>query len=106
MLTTLTKGLLLAALAIGFSAPARAEPCERVVAAELERLRIGPERVANIVYQRRIRTSRNRVHVVGYEAWVDLAECRGSLVVDLSRRCRVRPVYTRGECRLPGVPAY
>lgn len=90
----------------GIWSPASAEPCERTVAAELERLQIAPERVQDIVYQRRIRTSRNGAHVVGYEAWVDLSDCRGSLVIDMSRRCRVKQVYTRGECRVLGVPAY
>jgi len=90
----------------GLSAPAVAAPCEKTVAAQLERLQIDPDNVRDIAYQRRIRTSRNGAHIVGYEAWVGLANCRGSLVIGMSRRCRVKQVYSRGDCRVPGVPAY
>ena len=106
MVKTLSKTLLLAVLVGGISGPAHAEPCENAVAAQLEQLQIAPAEVAGITYQRRIRTSRNGAHVVGYEAWVDLAACRGSLVVDFGRRCRIKQLYTRGECRVPGVAAF
>ena len=109
MIVKLSAGALAGAVFMalaGASAPAHAEPCEKTVAAELERLQVAPERIEGIVYQRRIRTSRNGAHVVGYEAWVDLAGCQGSLVIDMSRRCRVKQAYTRGDCRVTGVPAY
>ena len=41
--------------------------------------------------------------VVEYNAWVDLKSCRGKMVVRLYRNCRVIAVYTRDECRVPGV---
>lgn len=35
-----------------------------------------------------------------------LTSCSGWLVVNLSKMCHVRSVYSIGDCRLPGVPAY
>ncbi len=37
--------------------------------------------------------------------WVDLADCQGYLVVDMTPRCRVRQVFTEGACAVPGVPS-
>lgn len=39
--------------------------------------------------------------IVGWRAWVDLRGCDGWLVIELSGQCRVRQVYTRGDCALP-----
>ncbi len=39
----------------------------------------------------------------GTDVWVRLRSCQGALVIDLTRACRVRQVYTRGACRLPGI---
>ena len=39
---------------------------------------------------------------IGYEAWVSLSSCKGNLVIKLSKRCRIREVYGRGECKLGG----
>ena len=39
----------------------------------------------------------------GTDVWVRLQSCQGALVIDLTRACRVRQVYTRGGCRLPGI---
>ena len=44
--------------------------------------------------------------VISYNAWVNLKSCAGSLNVMLHPGCWVEQVYTRGECRLPGVPHY
>ncbi len=30
-------------------------------------------------------------------------DAQGALVIDLTQACRVRQVYTRGACRLPGI---
>ncbi len=39
----------------------------------------------------------------GTDVWVRLQSCQGALVIDLTLACRVRQVYTRGACRLPGI---
>ncbi len=44
--------------------------------------------------------------VLGFDAWVRFKGCTGALVIDLERDCRVRQVYTRGQCRVPGVKAF
>ena len=34
-------------------------------------------------------------------AWVDLTTCEGYVVFDMRDTCRVRRVFTRGDCQLP-----
>ena len=41
-----------------------------------------------------------------YQAFVSFSHCKGNLVIDLDRAGHVRQVYTRGDCRVDGVPAY
>ena len=36
-----------------------------------------------------------------FRAWVDLTSCEGYVVFDMRDTCRVRRVFTQGDCRLP-----
>lgn len=42
----------------------------------------------------------------GTDVWIRLQSCEGAVVIDLGRTCRVRQVYTRGACRLPGIKSF
>ena len=86
------------------SAPADAarNPCEATVAERLERLNVDPSDIRRIDYVPVRRFSRDNTRVIGFEAWVSLRSCRGNLVVNMSRHCRIRQVYGRGECELRG----
>ena len=42
----------------------------------------------------------------GVTAWVNLNFCKGSIVIDLNKRCRISQTWTRGECRVPGVKSF
>ena len=44
--------------------------------------------------------------VTGYEGWFRLTGCSGYLVVTANRYCQISQAYTRGDCAVPGVPAY
>ena len=100
-------GPLSIALVLFFEADAYgANPCETVVADRLDRLNIELGDVRGITYARNIRSRRNNGRVVGYEAWVRFQSCKGALVIDMDRHCRVKQVYTRYECRVPGVPSF
>ena len=99
------------AAAILLTAPAEAASrhnrCEPEVQGELARLQVDPARVGDISYQVRRYSNRNdNSRVQGILGWVDLTDCAGRLVVDMSPRCRVKQTYTRGACTIPGVPAY
>lgn len=45
-------------------------------------------------------------YLVGYEATVRLQSCQGSLILNLNEDCSFRDAYTRGACRIPGLPDY
>ena len=89
-------------LMIGAPADAARNPCEATVAERLERLNVDPSDIRRIDYVPVRRSSRDNTRVIGFEAWVSLRSCRGNLVINLSKRCRIRDVYGRGECELGG----
>ncbi len=96
-----------AVLAAPAEASSRYDRCEPVVENELTRLQIDPGRVGDISLQVRSYNNRNDdTRVQGILGWVNLNDCTGRLVVDMSRHCRVKQSYTTGSCTVPGVPAY
>jgi hypothetical protein len=110
------KGLLhqflLAACSAGLLAAsgAAARDQDRFAAATQERLAelgIGEDRVESIRYVlRRNVSEKPGPDIVGARAWIRLTDCTGYLVVDMNRSAYVRQTYTRGDCRVEGVPAY
>ena len=94
------------ALALGLFAvlPAEAAPsyCKAAVSERLDRLNVDPSDIRGIYYDIQRNRGRSSDRVVNILAWVSLQSCKGSLVVDLSPRCRVRQVYGRGGCDLGG----
>ena len=103
--SVVTLGLALAVLSSTPSEAARAY-CERTVAERLDRLNVDRSDVRLIYYelQRQFRGDNDRV--VGILAWVSLQSCKGNLVINMDVYCRVRQVYTRYECEVPGIPNY
>ncbi len=83
-----------------------ASPCETVVTERLNQLDIDIADVRSIFYIKRIQRRRNSGRVIGIDAWVNFHSCKGSLVIDMDPHCRVRQVYTRYECEVPGIPSY
>ena len=88
-------------LMIGAPADAARNPCKATVAERLERLNVDPSDIRKIDYVA-VRGNREGGQLIGFEAWVSLRSCRGNLVVNMSRHCRIRQVYGRGECELSG----
>jgi hypothetical protein len=101
-----------AAVAAGLVAAsgAAARDTERFAAAAQERLAelgIAEDRVESIRYVlRRNMTEKPGPDIIGARAWIRLTDCSGWLVVDMNRSAYVRQSYTRGDCRIEGVPAY
>ncbi len=90
-------------LSLMISAPADAarSPCEATVAERLDDLNVDPSDIRKIHYLA-VRGVREGGQLIGFEAWVSLHSCKGNLVINLSKRCRIRDVYGRGECELGG----
>lgn len=105
------KTIAFVALAITLATPAdaagRGSRCEPAVQGELDRLQVDRDAVGAISYQ--VRSHENRrgnSSVDRVLAWVDLQNCTGKLVIELSPRCRVKQAYTTNSCAVTGVPAY
>ncbi len=92
------------ALALTMGAPGESgrKYCEATVAERLDRLNVESSDIRGISYVPEYGGGRDGGRVVGILAWVSLQSCQGSLVIDMSRRCRVRQVYGRGACDLGG----
>ena len=79
-------------------------PCQAAVSEHLERLGIKLADVRKVSLQARRQSTRNGGTVIGFDAWVDLKTCEGSLVLRMTRSCRVQQAYGRGACEIPGQP--
>ncbi len=86
----------------------RYDGCEETVAARLAELGIAPADVSGITnvpeHGGGSRTSRGAV--IGVKAWVSLESCKGSVVIHMNTRCRIKQTWTRGECQVPGLKHY
>lgn len=80
--------------------------CDSEIAAALQSLAVDQGRVRSIYVSPRLKSGIGATRVVSLDVWVRLTDCKGALVLDLSRHCTLRQAYTRGECRVPGVSAY
>ena len=63
-------------------------------------------RIDRIQISRQIREFRGSNRTTGFEGWVRLNDCPRSLVVDMDTNCRVRQVYSRGMCNVPGAKSF
>ena len=102
--------LLCGLLMLGFAGPARAfgdhDTCDGTVESVLTRLGLGDDVVQSIYVSPRRRSSRRGDRITGLDVWVRLKGCAGALVLDLTRHCSVKQIYTRGDCSVPGVASY
>ncbi len=79
--------------------------CEAVVDQRLDQINVDRTDIKKIFYTRQYRhRSRDESdRVVGTDAWVRFNSCKGYLVINLDKFCSVRKVYTRGQCKIPGI---
>ena len=82
------------------------ESCDEAIAEPLTGLGLGDDVVRSIYVSPRVLSGRRGDRVTGIDVWVRLKGCAGALVLDLTRHCSITQVYTRGDCRVPGVKAY
>ena len=106
MLRTLAFLSLVAAVSAAPGNPAdaaRRSSCNAVVASRLAEIGVDKADIEKMFYMRQTQSRSDDEVVVGYNAWVDLKSCAGSVVIDLDTSCRIRQVYTRGQCTVPGL---
>ncbi len=89
-------------LMVGAPADAARTPCKAAVAERLDQMQVDPSDIRKISYVALRSSRREGGPTIGFEAWVSLQSCKGNLVINLSKRCRIRDVYGRGECELGG----
>ncbi len=44
--------------------------------------------------------------IFGVDAWVRLHSCSGFLVLNMTKACFLKQAYTRGDCKVQGLPNY
>ena len=83
-----------------------AQACHKPTEEILQRLEVAPKDIKEISVVPRRESHRSGWVVKGYDAWVRLQSCGGALILDFTRHCRERQVYTRGDCKLAGVKSF
>jgi hypothetical protein len=74
---------------------------------QLVALGIDPEEVERVQIDRQRVRRRGSRRLVGVKAWIRLQSCEtGSLIVDMEPSGRVKQVYTRGGCEVPGIRSF
>ena len=67
---------------------------------------IGFENPGRVVFDEITEGGRSGQRVAGYNAWVELTQCRGSVVLKLSLDCEIEDAYTKDACAVPGLKSY
>ncbi len=99
---TVIVGLGISLMIGGVADAAARSQCKAAVAERLDELNVDAADIRKISTVVQHSSHREGGPPTGYEAWVSLSSCKGNLVIKLSKRCRVRQVYGRGECKLGG----
>jgi len=98
---------LVAVMLLGFSALAAADPhrCGKQAVARMAQLDVPESEIKKIVFSE-VREDDRSNRLLGYDAWVELKQCRGSVVINMSRDCEIKQTYTRGACKITGLKSY
>lgn len=89
------------------SQAADTERCARQARFHLSELQLDPNEIDSMRLIAQIPISdRAGPEIEGMDAWVRLKSCTGWLIITMSKACYVRQSYTRGDCRVEGLPNY
>ena len=91
---------------VALPASARFGQCLPQVEQKLAELNVDKSSINKISILPRRQPGQQVNTIIGYDATVSFKTCRGHLAIDMNRACQIRQVYSRNECRFPGVPAY
>jgi hypothetical protein len=102
------RNLLIIMALLALSAPVLAAPhrCAGAVVEALDNLGVTPEQVKRTVFISQTDDGQGRSIVTGYEAWIDLKSCKGTLVAKMYRQCGIWEIYSRGACDFSGLKNY
>ncbi|MGF1628422.1 MAG: hypothetical protein ACFCUT_03030 [Kiloniellaceae bacterium] len=80
--------------------------CASEIDDHLAALPLAPGDVKSIRIIERVNLEDFGPEIFGVDAWVRLNSCSGWLVIDMRPTCYVLQTYTRGDCRVEGLPSY
>ena len=92
---------------LGFGGQAMAAPhrCAKAATVKMAQLGVAASQIKRIVFADIVEDDRT-ARLVGYDAWVDLKQCQGSVVIKMSRQCEIEESYSRGACTITGLKNY
>ena len=101
-----TLPIIMALLAL--NAPVLAAPhhCPGAVMDALGKHGVASEHIIRTVFIDEKSDGQGRSIVIGYEAWVDLKTCKGTLVAKMDRCSDIWEIYSRRACDFPGLKNY
>lgn len=99
--------VILAILLFGFGGHAMAAPhrCAKAAAVKMAQFDVAASQIKRIVFADIVEDDRS-ARLLGYDAWVDLKSCRGSVVIKMSVQCEIEETYSRGACTFTGLKNY
>lgn len=107
---TLALPLLFAALLGTGTATAYEQPCKAKGEQGLASLGLGSDDLKSVQWEERIGagfSADGEGWVTGYNLWARPKSCeRGYVVVEMTRSCYIRQIYSRGGCTIAGAQQY
>lgn len=107
--SVLSAAVVAAAFSLSLAASptsASAYECEEQVNEALQEQGVNQTDVDSVKLARRTGGARSS-SIYSYDAWVRLKSCsNGAVVVNLTKYCMVKQVYTTGDCEVSGMPSY
>lgn len=99
------RALLIIAALLAFSSPTLAAPhrCAGPIANAAAKGGIAPAQIKRTVFVDVTDGGRDGAFVVGYEAWIDMKSCKGTIVAKMTLQCEIEETYSRGACDFPGL---
>jgi len=85
---------------------ADSQRCAREVDDHLASLPLPPGEVKSVRITERVNLEDFGPEIFGVDAWVRLNSCSGWLVINMRPTCYIKQTYTRGDCRVEGLPNY
>lgn len=100
--------VLVAVMLLGFGnlAVSRSHDCAEPVVARMAPLNVAESETRTVSFIELRGGVRHASRVRVYEAWVELEQCRGNVVMKMPLHCDVRDIYTWGACKFAGLISY
>jgi hypothetical protein len=80
--------------------------CAGVVENDLKALDMGDLKVREVRYFVRTEGGGQGGGTRSLDGWVGFENCKGNMIVRLSKSCAIKERYTSGDCEIDGIPNY